>query len=110
MKGFTVTATHVKNFSTDKMKRSEMINKYAGFGASYQLLREPDNECDENAIGVYQMFSNGGRVQIGYVPRVRAEELAPMMDNGHDLQVKFATKILDENTGDFKCLILKFVE
>jgi hypothetical protein len=44
---------------------------------SYALVREPNNPHDPNAIRV-----EVGEYLLGYVPRVDARELAPLMDSG----------------------------
>lgn len=41
------------------------------------LIREPDNPYDPNAIAVYHMAH-----RVGYLPRTLAAELAPQMDQG----------------------------
>lgn len=45
------------------------------------LVREPDNEYDENAIAVY---SDG--IKIGYIPRTMNADLAEAMDEGRVFQ------------------------
>lgn len=44
-------------------------------GAMMLLRREPKNEHDANAVGVWYK-----RQRIGYLPRDRAAEIAPMID------------------------------
>jgi hypothetical protein len=51
-------------------------------GDRLQLLREPMNPYDENAIEV--LGSNGQR--LGYLPRGFARRLAPLMDAGEELE------------------------
>ena len=46
------------------------------------LVREPDNEHDENAIKVVVAKGSYKGLHIGYVPRGIAAELAPKMDEG----------------------------
>ena len=48
-------------------------------GDRVDLIREPDNYYDSNAIKV--MWRNGQH-QLGYIPRQLAEHLAPIMDSG----------------------------
>jgi hypothetical protein len=49
----------------------------AGPGAALELRRDPANEHDANAIQVW-----AGALQIGWVPRELAAELAPRLDAG----------------------------
>jgi len=46
-------------------------------GSPLELRRDPDNEHDPNAIAVH-----AGGVQVGWVPRELAAELAPELDEG----------------------------
>lgn len=47
-----------------------------------ELLREPQNPFDPNAIGVWWEDKKGLRHQLGYVPRHLAALLAPLLDHG----------------------------
>lgn len=47
-----------------------------------ELLREPQNPFDPNAIGVWWEDKKGLRHQLGYVPRHLAALLAPLLDRG----------------------------
>jgi hypothetical protein len=53
------------------------------------LVREPDNEFDKNAIKVilYVDWSTK-RYHVGYIPKKLAELLAPLMDNGMNVKVE----------------------
>ena len=55
-------------------------------GCSVALVRNPENEYDENAIEVW-----AGDLQIGFVPRDKAETWAGWMDAG----AEFEADILD---------------
>jgi len=46
-------------------------------GSPLELRRDPDNEHDPNAIKVL-----AGALQVGWVPRAVAEEIAPKIDAG----------------------------
>jgi hypothetical protein len=48
-----------------------------------KLEREPDNLHDENAISVSLMEKPHRDFQIGYVARLVAAEIAPLMDQGN---------------------------
>ena len=55
------------------------IKKYAGPGVGdFELVREPDNLYDKNAIKV-ALF---GHFEFGYIPAPIARELSPLMDAG----------------------------
>ena len=51
-------------------------------GSLVQLVREPDNSHDPNAIAVY---TAGARTLAGYVPRGYARRLAKVLDAGADM-------------------------
>ena len=53
--------------------------------ATYELVREPYNLFDSNAIKVAVI----GQVFLGYVPRYLASTLAPMMDSGRRFIAEF---------------------
>ena len=64
----------------------ENIKKYGVPGLiDYDLIREPDNPGDPNAIRVV-IF---GDTFLGYVPKHIAGSLAPMMDNGRAFVAEF---------------------
>lgn len=63
-------------------------------GDAIELRREPRNQFDEFAIGVW-----GKDVQLGYVRSERAAWLAPMLDRGRTV-----TAIFQEAT-DYGCAI-----
>ena len=57
----------------------ENIKKFAGPGVgNFELIREPDNPHDKNAIRV-ALF---GHFKFGYIPAPIAKELAPQIDSG----------------------------
>lgn len=51
-------------------------------GTPLILKREPSNPYDENAIEVYHEADGLPPQKLGYVPRGKAEILAPMIDQG----------------------------
>ncbi len=62
------------------------INKFGGPGlCAYDLIREPNNPHDPNAIRV-ALFED---IFLGYVPKHIARVLAPMMDNGRSFVAEF---------------------
>lgn len=54
---------------------------------AFDLIREPDNPYDGNAVRV----ETEGR-KLGYVPKETAKDLAPEMDNGRDFVAVFVRK------------------
>ena len=54
---------------------------------SYELVREPENPYDPNAIRVQV-----GEYLFGYVPRGHARDLAPMMDSGRRFIAFFVSR------------------
>jgi hypothetical protein len=55
------------------------------------LEREPDNPKDKNAVVIY---SNG--LELGYVPRTDAKEVATMLDNPNIKYMAWVTKLLGD--------------
>ncbi|MFW5962354.1 MAG: single-stranded-DNA-specific exonuclease RecJ [bacterium] len=60
-------------------------------GEELQLIREPDNSNDENAIMVYSQYG-----QLGYIRREVAEWIAPLLDNG----IEYRTTLVNITGGD----------
>lgn len=93
-------------------KRLDMIAKYVSFGSKLFLERDPENEYSKKAIKVNQRFKNGGSVCLGYVPdnerKPLAAELAPLMDSGVEIEIKFGRKFIKEETGECRGLQLKY--
>lgn len=67
---FSVVGTSFRPGATDMLKRLRL-------GQPLELVREPTNKYDANAVMV--CF---GKRQIGYLPRGLAAEVAPLMDKG----------------------------
>ena len=57
----------------------------------FDLVREPNNPSDQNAIRV----TIGGVVHLGYVPKELAKELAPIIDEGRKLTAFFVSRNQD---------------
>lgn len=70
--------------------------KNLSIGDPLVLVREPDNNYDENAIKVTTI----GGVQLGYIKAKLAEGIAPLMDKGS----KFICKVLELTGGEDKNL------
>ena len=50
----------------------------------YELVREPDNSHDPNAIGVFFL-----KHRIGYIDRDQAPKLSPLMDKGIEFYAEY---------------------
>lgn len=81
-----------------KMSRLEWIRKYVQYGSRFALQREPDNPHDPNAIKILHVLKKSGRkIEVGYVPRKKAAEWAPLMDNhGWNPELYFGRRYLIE--------------
>lgn len=64
-----------------------------GVGDKLDLVREPENPVDENAVAV--VFENNS---VGYVPTGIAQNLAPMID-GQPEKIKFKASVTDITAG-----------
>ncbi len=76
--------THVRNVG----KKTEKLAP----GDKLTLLRDPDNEYDPQAIGVFAP----GNVQVGWIPQDGNEVVSRLMDAGKVLYAKLRSK---ETTG-----------
>jgi len=66
----------------------------AAIGSEVVLEREPDNRCDPNAIKCWI-----GGVWIGYVPKVTAAILAPVLDEGKLARACLRVVLFDQRCG-----------
>jgi ABC-type cobalamin transport system ATPase subunit len=60
--------------------RGDAVWPYLAVGALLELVREPNNSHDTNAVAVY--FQND---KLGYVPRGENSAVAQMLDRGEQL-------------------------
>ncbi len=107
-KAFNVVGVMFKENPGDKMTRLDKIAKYCHHGSAFDLLREPSNEYDDNAIEVRQYFKDGGSIRLGYVPRELSAQIAPKIDRGWEPVVKFGRKFIDEETTECRGLQLRY--
>ena len=71
---------------TSQPQLQENVKTYGGPDLPpYELIREPENPHDPNAIKV-ALF---GHFDLGYIPRQQALHLAPLLDEGEDLVAEF---------------------
>jgi HIRAN domain len=106
---FKVMGTFLKDRQGRKF-REERICKYVKFGSQMVLTREPDNPKDENAILVNLPVRGGAHMlDLGYVPKELAAQIAPRMDAGEQFKATFRIKIINEKTGGFIALWLNLI-
>lgn len=76
----------IKLAGTSQPQLQKNVKKYSGTDLPpYELVREPDNKHDPNAIKV-ALF---GHFVLGYIPRQLALHMAPLIDEGEDLVAEF---------------------
>ena len=89
--------------------RMETIERYALQNSKYQLIRQPENKYDINAI----MVTADGH-DIGFIPnskgRKLADELAALLDAGTELKVHFRRLLLNDKTGKKVGIIVRIWE
>ena len=69
--------------------RQETLAALDGKPAVVKLVHETDNAFDRNAVSVW-VFAEGtrGYYRIGYLPKLVAALIAPLLDKGEDLKPK----------------------
>ncbi len=60
-----------------------------GIRTTVQLVREPENRYDANAVAVLGQDSAGKMVRVGYIPRGDARVVARVMDGGAQIQAHY---------------------
>ncbi len=88
-------------------KRRQHIHKYVLRWSKFVLTRDPDNKFDANAILIELLVRNGQhKLDLGYVPRETAEQIAPLIDAGAEFKATFRIKIMNEKNGELIALYL----
>lgn len=64
------------------------LTKYDSECISIELIREPENKFDKNAVAVVAKV-NGKGYKMGYMPRYIALMLAPLMDMGKTMKAVY---------------------
>ncbi len=72
-----------------RQKALEHLRRYKNTDITLHLKREKDNIHDNNAIAVIATVKNKGSYCIGYIPRILAGFLAPLIDSGRSVQSIF---------------------
>lgn len=82
------------DFIGDRKKHAQ---KYTHWHSRFQMVREPGNANDENAILIKLAVRNGNTfLDMGYMPRDLAGEIAPRIDSGERFKITFRCKIIDD--------------
>ncbi len=77
--------------NSDGTDRQRIIAQFCRPGIMLRCSREPDNPKDPNAVGVWMKTQGMARgVQIGYLNREAAEDVAPHLDQGDAVEIKVA--------------------
>lgn len=105
--------TFYRKFKVEGMfvgKRREHAQKYVKRGSNFDLTREPENPYDRNAILV-ELPVRGGqyKIDLGYLPKEIAAEVAPLMDAGTQFKATFRTNIINDKTGKLIHLYLNLI-
>lgn len=80
--------------------RQNILQAIEGKPAQIKLKREADNLADSNAISVW-VFAEGtrGYYRIGYLPKLVALVLAPILDKGEQLSLDKLTVVGGHQAG-----------
>lgn len=91
----------------DGTSRQKIIKKIAK-GESLELVREPENPYDENAVAVFRKTGE----QVGYISRKYCETIAYHMDRGGEIMVTVDRIVIESSLpflgwlfGHKKCII-----
>jgi hypothetical protein len=80
--------------NSDGSSRQKYIGAYCRSGMSAALVREPNNQYDPNAVGVWvkarAFIFFTANLQIGYLSSDVASEVAPLLDSGHPVACQIA--------------------
>ena len=72
-----------------RQKAIERLSHYRTADISVQLVRDTNNAFDVNAVAVYFTVRGKGSYCMGYIPKVMAAFIAPLMDKGKAITSKF---------------------
>ena len=65
-----------------RQKAIEHLSRYDSADISINLVRERENTADKNAVAVFATVKGKGSYCMGYLPKVLAAFIAPLMDAG----------------------------
>jgi ADP-ribosylglycohydrolase len=72
-----------------RQRALEHLERYPAGMVSVSLVRERENAFDKNAVAVVASVAGKGSYVVGYVPRMLAAFLAPLMDAGKGVQASY---------------------
>ena len=72
--------------------RGEDVWSSLAVGAAVELVREPDNAHDADAVAIYFNAE-----KLGYVPRAENGVVAQMLDRGEDLAASISRLTIDDD-------------
>jgi hypothetical protein len=80
--------------------RQSVLKAIDGKPAQIKLVHETDNLADRNAVSVW-VFAEGtrGYYRIGYLPKLVALVLAPILDKGESLELDRVTVVGEHQAG-----------
>lgn len=73
----------------NRQKALAKLARYNPQLVSAELIREVDNQYDNNAVGVHLAANGSNSYQIGYLPKGIAEYIGKLIDNGIKLTATF---------------------
>jgi len=93
-RAFHTKVAGVTKRNGDGTRRQSLIARYCKPGMPVILKREPDNPYDKDAVGVWikarVFFFFKAEVQIGYLNRGVAQEIARHMDRGSEVRAEIS--------------------
>lgn len=92
--------TGVTKRNSDGRKRQKIIKECCKQGDELQLVREPDNPYDEDAVAVH---CQGGK--IGYLNLISAGEIAPILDEGGEVRCRVSDITVDGRRKSYRVKI-----
>jgi len=91
---YKINVVGVSFKNSDGNSRQEIIRKYVVNGMEVDLVREPENKYDKNAIAV-SVLGN----KAGYIPGFLAAKMATKMDEGTKMTAVVTWKGMGEKSG-----------
>jgi hypothetical protein len=89
VKAATVTAKITGVTVGRRQEALERLTQYDADRINITLEREAGNEYDANAVAVVVTVTDKGSYHIGYLPRVLAAAVAPLIDAGKAVRATF---------------------
>jgi hypothetical protein len=109
---FIAPIRHTKAVGTSFGNRQEILRRLFHYPASeikLNLLREPDNAYDANAILIVATVRNRGSAAVGYLSREISSWLAPLIDSGREVAAIFCEITGANREGAYLGMNLEYV-